>query len=669
MSKPACTLINCCLFFSCFLHQSALANNPAYEQRQANYINTALANINEDAISIQAHEGIPLDSAMLQDLLSRIATGETSDFDIVRLVRVLFFSNGAYDAQLLPVLNSVPYWINNNDTTRNYWSENHMIMWMSSDWLLHEHFGKPVDSTLEARLLHYLELKTQYNFYEFFSSVYAPYTLSGLLNLADFAQHAQIKSLATQAAQRLLDNFLLLTNDKGVFFPVAGRNYPGKYESAYGQNHNNIIYLLTGFGQAPLAASHAGAFLATSTLPVDAVISAWTPQLDTLFSIGHSLDSGFVLNNQMTSADKVVFQWSSGAYFHPAVVQQTVQLLIDSNLWRHVDFELLRPLSFISPETAPVFAETFSALSKSTVICGQDIHVFKNNSVTLSSVIDFWKGKVGYQQHPCVANVGTTAVYTASGTVKANWTDRSENNANSHLPYVQQKKNVALIMYRPETIPALLANQFPDKTVALHWHDADFDEITEDSLWLLGRQEQNYVAVRRSCIGEKNGVQACETNGGQAWAIVVGDSAMYGSFSSFQNSIHHAQFTEAWYYDSLVSQSVYFASITVDTILIEYAWGVDSVATGGGNIVEPNPGFRVYPNPADDRVTVDLRKLKDDPVTIKAFNSMGQEVYCERLLAEDSLKIIPVTNWNAGVYLLIIESRQQRFIHKMSKID
>jgi hypothetical protein len=119
-------------------------------------------------------------------------------------MRVLCLSNGLYSDSLLPHMLSVPYWVNYGDTLRGYWSENHMIMWMSTDWLLHERFGKPIDNRLRTRLVHYLHLKNDYGFYEFFSPVYAPYCLSGLLNLADFAQDAEIKSLAQSAAQRLL---------------------------------------------------------------------------------------------------------------------------------------------------------------------------------------------------------------------------------------------------------------------------------------------------------------------------------------------------------------------------------------------------------------------------------------------------------------------------------
>ncbi len=250
------------------------ANPPDYEARREAFIQTALTHFNGDAITLQAYKGIPVDPQTLTDLLNDVQTNTVADFGIVKLIRVLYLSNGEYDSQILPVLQNIPFWLTPNEPNKVYWSENHMIMWMSSDYLLHQKYNFPVDSTLDKRLRHYLHLKVDYGFYEFFSSVYAPYCLSGLLNLADFSDDAEIKSLATQAAQRLLKDLLLLTNDQGAFFPAAGRNYYGKYKKPYGDNHSYLIYLLTGFGPTPYDGSHASDFLASSTLPVDDIISS-----------------------------------------------------------------------------------------------------------------------------------------------------------------------------------------------------------------------------------------------------------------------------------------------------------------------------------------------------------------------------------------------------------
>ena len=618
------TFLTLIIFCCCF--KTTLASNVVYEQRKQDYTDSSLTNGGGTKLILQAYRGLPLDTADLNSMLNNISTGVTSDFDIIELIRILYLTNGTYDAAILPVLLSVPYWVNNGDLIRNYWSENHMIMWMGSDWLLHEKYNKPIDNRLEARLKHYLQLKVQYGFYEFFSSVYGPYELSGLLNLADFSQDTLIKNLATQASQLLLKDFLVMTNDRGTYFPVAGRNYPGKYDNAYGQNHNNLIYLMTGFGEVPVGASHAGPFLVSSTIPMDSVIDSWSPFEDFTMHNGHSLDTGFIINAAMTTTDRVVFQWSSGAYFHPDVVQETAQLLNDSSLWAQESFSILAPLSGIPPQSMPAVANSLSSISKSSVLCKADIAIFKNHSVTLSSVLDFWKGKVGFQQYPCVANIGTTAVYTGSGEVKADWGQRNSNNQNTHLPYVEQHKNVSLLMYRPEDVSPLVGANFAFKEVALHWQDADFDEVVEDSMWLLGRQVESYVAVRRACIGEINSVRACPTTGGQTWVIMVGDSSMYGNFANFQNVVHQSQFEERWYLDTLTSQYVYYAKVVVDTTTIDYAWGVDSITTGITSLGEDNHGWTIYPNPTNANLHVDLKEI-NEPALIQIYNTIGELVY------------------------------------------
>ncbi len=646
------------------LWQPASANDTAYVQRQADYRASALANFGGDAITIQAYEGVPVDTNELNYVLGILPTKETADFYVVKMVRVLCLSQGQYDSKILPVLNALPYWLTKSDTVRGYWSENHMIQWMSSDWLLHEKYGKPVDANLDYRLRHYLRLKVDYGFYEFLSSVYAPYCLTGLLNLADFSQDAEIKSLATKASQRLLSEMLMLTNDKGVFYPSSGRNYYPKFETPYGQNHSSLIYLLTGFGPAPTSSSHAGGFLATSTLSIDTIAAGWRPYLDTTYRIGHTLDSGFVINSGLAPLDRTLFQWSSGAYFHPQVAGETAQLLIDSNLWHHVDFAPFRKFSTLPVGAVVLLSNSLTVASKSSLICGQDVVLYKHKTITLSSLKDFWKGKLGYQQFPCVANVGTTAVFTASGIVTAQWGDRTEGNANEHLPYVAQKKNAALIMYRPE--PYSSALPFKNPEVALHFKAGDYDEVATDSMWILGRQEQNYVAVRRHCLDSINTIAACTMDGGQAYAIVVGDSALYGSFSNFRALVHQSQFEQKWYADTVNNLSVFYAKLVFDTTTIEYAWNVDTTfATGIANTPAAK-GFAVYPNPTNGLVTVDLSGVASETVTISITNAIGQQLYSEKVISGAG-KTIDTGAWPVGIYMVTVETAEGRFTSKVMK--
>ena len=648
------------LAYACSLN--IFANDTAYIQRQTIYRDAAINSGSNNAMILQTQAGIPVNMTQMMNMAQGIATKGTADFDLVVLMRILCLSNGQYADSLLPYMLALPYWVNYGDTLRGYWSENHMIMWMSTDWLLHERFGKPIDNRLRTRLEHYLRLKLEYGFYEFFSPVYAPYCLSGLLNLADFSQDAEIKQLASDVSQKLLSELLLLTNDQGVFFPVSGRSYPGKYESAYQQNHNHLIWLVSGLGETPIGVSHAGAFLATSELEVSSVAQSWTPAFQGIHRVGHSLDSLIILCNTQASPDKEMFQWSCGGYFHPQLAQQTAQLLRDSAMWDHIDFEPFRQLKTVAPSAFPTYAELLSVASKSTLICGQDIAIFKNKSITLSSVQDFFKGKLGYQQHPIMANVVNTAVYTGSGEVFPDWTDRNANNANEHLPYVEQHGRVALAMYRPETKPGVLP--FTHNEVALHWKNEDFDEVREDSLWILGRINESYIAVRRHCTDTIDGVAACPYNtDGQTWVFVVGDSSLDGSFNQFHTLIRSTNVTENHTTDVVQNTVTYSASVQMDTTYIAYDWTAEAGTFVDIVALLQDNRFTIYPNPADDIVYVRLSKpgMKQVDVT----DLTGKIVHSVSIDHTQTIFRLNVTHLDRGTYLIVGRSQNEKQIGKL----
>jgi len=641
------------------------AFSQSYEDRRQQHMANATTNVNRHTNMILAYNGQPLIQAYLDEIFDVMLTKSTIDFDIQRLVRAMFLTGGDYDDQIVPNLNLVPYWVNHSDTLRGYWSENHMVMWMSADWLIHERTGRPIDATLEQRLRHYLNMKVEYGFYEFFSSTYFPYTLCGLLNLADFAEDEEIRGLAEQATRRLLTEVLLVVNDEGAFYPAAGRNYTGKYDTAFGQNHSAIIYLLTGLGPEPQDATQGSSFLATSDIDFTDVAASWTAEVDTVLSIGHTLEEGFVINQELSWADRVMMQWSCGGYFHPLVVEETVTLLEDSNMWGHVDFALLEPLAGFPPDYYPTLAENLSAASMSTVICGQDVHIFKNNGVTLASIHDFHKGKLGFQQWPVVAGVGTAAVYPASGPASPDWSERNSDNANEHLPYVGQSANVALIMYWPESMPELLP--FNNKDVTLHWPSDAFDEVTENGNWLLGRQGDNYVAVRRACIGQIEGLWGCETPTpnvpGQTWVLIVGNESMYSDFSSFAQLVGQAVFEENWIFTTGWG-SGYQASITFDGNQVEYEW-----MRGGGVSVQESSmsanALHIFPNPATDQFTVQLEQ-QSIPATLKVLNGLGQQVHQMSVSGTDRVTV-PTDGWPAGLYHILLDTDSGRQHGKLMK--
>ena len=626
-----------------------LAQNPAdYLLRQQAYIDSCLANPNRNTISVQAHEGLEVDTNTLNGIYDQFFVRSTIDFRIVHLVRTLLKGDGTHDSTALAELDPMPFWITPNDTLHGYWSENHMIQWMSSAWLLHEAFGRPIRPTLRQRLVHYLDLKIEYGFYEFFSTTYAQYSLSGLLNLADLAQDTEIRSKAQEAAKRLLTEQMLFCTASGVTFPVAGRNYWERYRQPYG-SHSDMIYLISGRGRVPRDATQAGPFLATSDLDVSDVIASWRPVLDTVIDLTHPLEDAPAIHAGLTEVDRVMMQWSAGMYVHPMYAAQSVPIIDSFGLWTHVDFETFSVLGSIPPENIVTLAENLSAVSAGSVLAGARAHIFRSGDIALASLEDYWKGKVGYQQFTHVATVKDAAVFTSSGPVETDWDDRSSLTQNTHQPLVTQDGHVALVMYRPENLSAVLP--FDDKTVALFWQDGDFDEVRTEDDWVVGRVDGNYLAVRRPCVDSVRGWAACPVDSGHTWVFAVGDSTMYTSFDAFADVVSNATVTETW--TRMNGDTMFRADVVFDTTEITATWGRS--ATGVRHLRPDIADLHVTPNPASDATTLSWPSGERRPGRMTVVDGLGRIVQVMQLRSGQTEVRLDVSGWAAGLYGIVVD--------------
>jgi hypothetical protein len=422
-----------------------------------------------------------------------------------------------------------------------------------------------------------LQIKRDYGYSEFFSSVYFPYTLSGLLNLVDFCQDVEIRELAVDAAQGLLITTLLMANSRGQFFPAAGRNYAEFYleERAIA----GTIWMLTGLGNKPTALHHATAFLATSKLPVNSIIDGYRTFVDTAVKAGPTLYESFEINSGLSRLDRTMFQWSMGAYFHPDVADDTQYVLKALDLWGHGEFSDFSAFESLPTWIGNMGAQLLASITRSSVISGFTVYIYRNGETVLSSVQNFWPGRLGYQAYPWAATTGTKAVWTQSGKVQTNWLDRPDIPTNTHLPYIDQQSNVALIMYNPNDDIDILETFAPDShlgvkdfEVSLRW-PTDFHGEMEIGNWILGREtydnKSGYVAVYRHCMDVIEGIPACRQEH-QTWAVVVGNSAMYASFENFAAKVAQAKYRTSYGWSWSKFRRVFYGEIEFEGIKITH---------------------------------------------------------------------------------------------------
>jgi len=88
--------------------------------------------------------------------------------------------------------------------------------------------------------------------------------------------------------------------------------------------------------------------------------------------------------------------------------------------------------------------------------------------------------------------------------------------------------------------------------------------------------------------------------------------------------------------------------------------------------ITPPENFSIFPNPANDRLTVHLLLEKPEPVIITVLNSTGQQMV---LLADDQPKAgdyrteFDISKWPAGVYWCRMQAGQANISQKFIKIN
>jgi hypothetical protein len=547
------------------------------EDRKADYRQTVATQNpgGSDAMAILAKEGIEIPRATIIKAVNNVLTSSVGDFRLALLVRVLFLAGNRYDGDILPRIEDIDFWLTKGEEQYVYWSENHMILWTSSAYLLKQRQGWPMDGFLEKRLNHYLDLKIKYGFYEFFSTDYYRFTLGALLNLADFARDSTIRGKATKAAKRLMKEMLMVFNDVGAYYPAAGRNYTNHYTRFEPQS---IFWIITGKGPMRTTVDYAGAFLATSSMNLDDVAATYTNSLNTQLVQGHEQYENPTVHAGFPRQERTIFQWSSGGYFHPDTASDTAYTVDYFDMENRSEFKDLAKGAWLPDSWMGAVSKIGAVYSRASSISSARINIFKSNNIVLTSLDDFYPGYKGYQQWPWAATVEDIAVWTQTGNIALDFEKQGSGglSQNSHLPKVQQDRNVALITYFPKFE---IASSKDDKGVNLYWPKSRFDENEEISghrngNWLVARKNDSYIAVLRYGTGIRADGHPREwgDKGRQMWAVVVGNKSLHGSYSKFKNIVRNASIGESYNFDWGKFRKVYFTSIEVDGKQISHRW-------------------------------------------------------------------------------------------------
>ena len=455
---------------------------------------------------------------------------DTADFAMAAVARLLYLNREtdvlpeALREELEETAQGFKYWIDEpGKDTMCYWTENHQILYHSSELLVGQLYPDHVFSNngmtgaehmahATPRLLRWLDLRARFGFTEWHSNVYFNEDMPALLNLAQFAEDPEIQRRAVMVLD-VMGYDMLNNYYKGLFATVHGRTYPSKLiEGELKDSTTSAAWLQLGLAETWTTDSgFTSSFMATSDAyfppPLLEAVAAATRERHA-HKQGDSWDveEGPDLGMTYTEDDDIIHWFGVSAPAHPLVVTGMMDFIDRLDLWDGFLFgEIPEDLmGFVKPMVGtPLLVDlavSMAPLSEGITLERMSTYTWRTPHYQLSGAQDYNPGGYGTQTHPWQATLSKDAyVFTTvpgnfggvdvGATFGSDWTG-------GWLPRVTLSENLGVIQYRTQD-DVDLVGEYLDKGVSHAYFPVDaFDEVRlDDPHWAIGRQGDAWVAL------------------------------------------------------------------------------------------------------------------------------------------------------------------------------
>ena len=246
------------------------------------------------------------------------------------------------------------------------------------------------------------------------------------------------------------------------------------------------------------------------------------------------------------------------AYLHPRTITNTLRMFERCNWWENDFLSDFKPYRRLLQGLGALGGLPLLARALERDLCRNtreevNIYTYKTADYMLSTAQDYRKGCGGDQQHIWQATLGPDAVCFTTHPAKLEGTTPNYWTGSGLLPRAAQVRNVAIIIYHLEKIPALYV---PVRHFFTHaWLPVDrFDEVSEQAGWIFARKGNGYLALRslqpyhwnhgapddHSRNPEDAGREVIAEGADTIWICQLGRLADDGSFARFMERLSAA---------------------------------------------------------------------------------------------------------------------------------
>jgi len=445
-------------------------------------------------------------------------------------------------------------------------TENHQILFNSCEYLMGQLYpddvfpndgktGRWHQEHARTLILKWMDRRIRFGFAEWDSNVYYNETLPAVTNLAEYAEDERI---ATQAAM-ILDLLLFdMASDlyQGAYATSHGRTYTKEMINGRQDHLRDLVWLAFGLGE-PRAGGFAGVALATSNRYQPPVAIQRVAQLVPEVYVGKerhgiTVEKAPEYGFDYDDPENIFFFWEMGAYTSPQVVETSMRMTLEWEMWDQPFFEdmafLEKPTTFLlKAKLLPVLFRYPLIKSHQTVMGEVHKLTYRTPDYQLSTAQCYRPGELANQHFIWNAILDPDAIVFVShpgtlnygGMTPAYW-------GNGRLPKACQHGPVHISIYRIGPIAAIGERALYGFTHAFFPKWA-FDEISERDNWIFGRRRDGYVALRCSrplqwtTEGRDAGTEIVAEGREAIWICQCGRKKTYESFKGFQEAVTGAE--------------------------------------------------------------------------------------------------------------------------------
>ena len=450
------------------------------------------------------------------------------------------------------------------------WTENHYILFTSAAYLSGQLFpdctfpnsgqtGREKMERNRPRILRWLDLRFHTGFSEWLSHVYYDEDLTALLNLVDFCEDEEI----VEKSKMVIDLLVLdmaLNSFQGVFASTHGRSYDNTKKWASNEGTADTGKLLFGMG------------IFSGYDNMSAVLFALSRNYDlppVLPAIAGDINRSEMINRQrmgirMREAERWGLHFETfedgmhfltlEAYTHPRNIALTMRMFDAFNWWENGFFAPFKPYKWLLAIGRATRSLGLLARFLERDICRNtreevNTYTYRTPDYMLSTAQDYRKGYGGDQQHIWQATLGPDALCFTTHPARLEGAPPNYWTGSGLLPRAAQYRNVAVVIYNLEKIPALYV---PVRHWFTHaWLPKDkFDEVCEQKGWIFARKGAGYLALYsmkpyfwQDAPGEDRQREIIAEGRQNIWICEMGCKATDGDFADFIARIGAASLT------------------------------------------------------------------------------------------------------------------------------